>query len=324
MKTCPICSAKAFDDARICYGCMYSYDSASDAGEEESPLDNTTLEWLAPENLLPQWPREDPRDVQDLPTGEAPGATVSEAAAGDAVADVEDQAVLAVEGAGAAASAERQIVLGAAPADVPADAVASAANEPIDAEDRAAQKAAGVDAAASVDGQAVPAAAPADAEGQAGPKAEDAVVCDAAKGWVAPVDEVPYDDECDAMACGAEYFVPDDYEEVIELFDRRPAGCVFSSFGKTGRFDSISGGAVVAGAGDRSLGDGPKNPCLRRSDPMPVVPACAEQGVVRREYVVRLELAWVPPNAPSCGSPDEVGVVSSSVRSIPLLMQDLG
>ncbi|NHM15853.1 hypothetical protein GMI69_04090 [Eggerthellaceae bacterium zg-887] len=305
MKTCPICSAKAFDDARICYGCMYSYDSASDAGEEESPLDNTTLEWLAPENLLPQWPREDPRDVQDLPTGEASGAagpraadvddavgvaggvggrSTPEAAAGDAVADVEDQVM---------------------PAAAPADAAASAVNEPADAEDRAAQKAAGVDAAVSVDGQAVLGTAPADA--------------------AAPVDEVPYDDECDAMACGAEYFVPDDYEEVIELFDRRPAGCVFSSFGRTGRFDNMSAGAMTGGAaGDRSLGDGPKNPCLRRSDPMPVVPACAEQGVVRREYVVRLELAWVPPNAPSCGSPDEVGVVSSSVRSIPLLMQDLG
>ncbi|NHM14036.1 hypothetical protein [Xiamenia xianingshaonis] len=284
MKTCPICSAKAFDDARICYGCMYSYDSASDAGEEESPLDNTTLEWLAPENLLPQWPREDPRDVQDLPIEEASGA------AGPRAADVDD-AVGAAGGVG----------------------------------ERSAPEAAAGDAVADAEDQAVPTTAPADAEGRAGLKAEDAAVCDAAKDRVAPVDEVPYDDECDATACGAEHFVPDDYEEVIELFDRRPAGCVFSSFGRTGRFDNMSAGAMAGGAaGDRSLGDGPKNPCLRRSDPMPVVPACAEQGAVRREYVVRLELAWVPPNAPSCGSPDEVGVMSSSVRSIPLLMQDLG
>ncbi len=305
MKTCPVCSAKAFDDARICYGCMYSYDSASDAGEEESPLDNTTLEWLAPENLLPQWPREDPRDAQDLPTGKPEAAVEPEAAAADAAANVERRAMPQAEGVDAAAGSEGQAAQEAASDDVV-----------VDAEDQAVLAAEGAGAAVG---------APADAEGQAAPKAEGAAACDAAKDRVAPADEVPYDDECDSTACGAEYFVPDDYEEVIELFDRRPAGCVFSSFGRTGRFDNVSAGAMAgAGADGRPLGDGLKGPCLRRSDPMPVVPACAEQGVVRRECVVRLELAWVPPNAPSCGSPDEVGVVSSSVRSIPLLMQELG
>lgn len=53
MKTCPVCSAKAFDDARICYGCMHSFESERNRKKEPSPLDNTTLEWLAPENLRP-------------------------------------------------------------------------------------------------------------------------------------------------------------------------------------------------------------------------------------------------------------------------------
>lgn len=53
MKTCPVCSAKAFDDARICYGCMHSFEAESQRKKEPSPLDNTTLEWLAPENLRP-------------------------------------------------------------------------------------------------------------------------------------------------------------------------------------------------------------------------------------------------------------------------------
>ena len=30
MKTCPVCDAKAFDDAEICYGCMHRFDE--DAG----------------------------------------------------------------------------------------------------------------------------------------------------------------------------------------------------------------------------------------------------------------------------------------------------
>lgn len=28
MKTCPVCQAKAFDDARVCYGCLYRYDDS--------------------------------------------------------------------------------------------------------------------------------------------------------------------------------------------------------------------------------------------------------------------------------------------------------
>lgn len=53
MKTCPVCSAKAFDDARICYGCMHSFEAESHKKEEPSPLDTTTLDWLSPENLKP-------------------------------------------------------------------------------------------------------------------------------------------------------------------------------------------------------------------------------------------------------------------------------
>lgn len=53
MKTCPVCSAKAFDDARICYGCMHSFEAEAQRTKEPSPLDTTTLDWLAPENLRP-------------------------------------------------------------------------------------------------------------------------------------------------------------------------------------------------------------------------------------------------------------------------------
>ena len=38
MKTCPICQAVAFDDARICFGCMHRYDDPAgpDTPQESS------------------------------------------------------------------------------------------------------------------------------------------------------------------------------------------------------------------------------------------------------------------------------------------------
>lgn len=30
MKTCPICGSVAFDDARICYGCLYDFSKVED------------------------------------------------------------------------------------------------------------------------------------------------------------------------------------------------------------------------------------------------------------------------------------------------------
>ena len=33
MKVCPICHAVAFDDATLCFGCMYRYDEDEGAGE---------------------------------------------------------------------------------------------------------------------------------------------------------------------------------------------------------------------------------------------------------------------------------------------------
>lgn len=33
MKTCPVCQAKAFDDAEVCYGCMHRYE-----GGEVEPI----------------------------------------------------------------------------------------------------------------------------------------------------------------------------------------------------------------------------------------------------------------------------------------------
>lgn len=42
MKTCPVCQSSAFDDAKVCYGCMYRFDdeveaSASCADAELEP-----------------------------------------------------------------------------------------------------------------------------------------------------------------------------------------------------------------------------------------------------------------------------------------------
>ena len=34
MKTCPVCNARAFDDAEVCYGCMYRF------GEEPEAVGN--------------------------------------------------------------------------------------------------------------------------------------------------------------------------------------------------------------------------------------------------------------------------------------------
>ena len=36
MKTCPVCQAKAFDDAAICYGCLYRYGEGDDASTTSS------------------------------------------------------------------------------------------------------------------------------------------------------------------------------------------------------------------------------------------------------------------------------------------------
>ena len=37
MKICPVCHAKAFDDAKICFGCLHDYSSAS----KQTPLATT-------------------------------------------------------------------------------------------------------------------------------------------------------------------------------------------------------------------------------------------------------------------------------------------
>ena len=35
MKTCPICKCLAFDDARICFGCMHPFESDRDDNPQE-------------------------------------------------------------------------------------------------------------------------------------------------------------------------------------------------------------------------------------------------------------------------------------------------
>lgn len=45
MKVCPVCKARAFDDADVCYGCLYSYD-------EEDLFTEEVIEYEPPENRL--------------------------------------------------------------------------------------------------------------------------------------------------------------------------------------------------------------------------------------------------------------------------------
>ena len=38
MKVCPICGARAFDDAELCYGCLHRYDERADDEEAAGGL----------------------------------------------------------------------------------------------------------------------------------------------------------------------------------------------------------------------------------------------------------------------------------------------
>ena len=56
MKTCPICQAVAFDDARICFGCMHRYDDPDDCdASQESPTSLET-EGGTPPDEMPEFP----------------------------------------------------------------------------------------------------------------------------------------------------------------------------------------------------------------------------------------------------------------------------
>lgn len=41
MKTCPVCRAVAFDDARICFGCMHCFDETDKSGIANSAMEQT-------------------------------------------------------------------------------------------------------------------------------------------------------------------------------------------------------------------------------------------------------------------------------------------
>ena len=44
MKSCPICGARAFDDAAVCYGCLHRF------ADEEAPVEEETAEGEEGEN----------------------------------------------------------------------------------------------------------------------------------------------------------------------------------------------------------------------------------------------------------------------------------
>jgi hypothetical protein len=95
MKTCPICGAVAFDDALVCYGCMYRYDdndapegvggysqapSGKMAGESPNPPGKHAGENLAPPEQLEGEPRAAP----------APPVTAASAPIGDSEGRISD------------------------------------------------------------------------------------------------------------------------------------------------------------------------------------------------------------------------------------------
>ena len=57
MKTCPVCKAVAFDDAEICYGCLYRYRGGE--GLVEAPVEKTKGAAKAPGFTIRFVPEED-------------------------------------------------------------------------------------------------------------------------------------------------------------------------------------------------------------------------------------------------------------------------
>lgn len=58
MKTCPICHAVAFDDAAVCFGCLYRFEEESEGGERASQN-------LVQENIDEPEERDDGRMASD-------------------------------------------------------------------------------------------------------------------------------------------------------------------------------------------------------------------------------------------------------------------
>lgn len=67
MKTCPVCHAVAFDDATICFGCMYRYEDVTTFAPKS---DEATL--LHPADDAPKpTDSDDPRSANNDPAPEA-------------------------------------------------------------------------------------------------------------------------------------------------------------------------------------------------------------------------------------------------------------
>lgn len=77
MKVCPVCKARAFDDADVCYGCLYSYKEddlfAEEVIEYEPPV-NRLLPQVDKENLVVRF--EISIDPQQLKESVAKGETL--------------------------------------------------------------------------------------------------------------------------------------------------------------------------------------------------------------------------------------------------------
>lgn len=44
MKTCPVCKARAFDDAQVCYGCLHKFSQQEMASHQEFPAASQTVQ----------------------------------------------------------------------------------------------------------------------------------------------------------------------------------------------------------------------------------------------------------------------------------------
>lgn len=67
MKTCPVCGASAFDDASVCYGCLYRYESQSGVSADVSSEVLSSASSVLPVSLTPLMQQESLATVRDPP-----------------------------------------------------------------------------------------------------------------------------------------------------------------------------------------------------------------------------------------------------------------
>lgn len=70
MKTCPVCQAKAFDDALVCYGCLHRYDDL----DPTPGVDDNGAETVVPMAIDAHVPQPPQFSIKMTPLQDAAGA----------------------------------------------------------------------------------------------------------------------------------------------------------------------------------------------------------------------------------------------------------